>query len=124
MGSDFPLRHHRLGDCPADWPHAPLQATTRAVDDGWEPNWGGGVEVERRSYHWAMPFDTDADALTVQREVWRRMGPAGRVTTAVEMSESMRRFALAGIKARHPEFDTNDALRHLIRDIHGIDVTA
>lgn len=66
-----------------------------------------------------MPFDTTEDALEVQRTVWRRAGPEGRVRIAFELSEVVRRVALAGIAARHPGLDAAEHVGILIERLHG-----
>ena len=51
-----------------------------------------------------VPFDSTPDALDVQRATWRRLGPEGRVRVALELSEDVRRVALAGERTRHPDW--------------------
>lgn len=71
-----------------------------------------------------MVFDSAADALDVQRDVWRRQGPEGRVRTAIGLSEEIQRVALAGLAARHPELDRGELVRLLIARTHGVAVVA
>ena len=47
--------------------------------------------------------DTTPDAERVQLEAIRQMAPAERLRLAFELSESVRRVALAGLRARHPD---------------------
>jgi len=54
--------------------------------------------------------DTDPDAHAAQMGVYRRIGPAGRVRLAMQMSEEARELALEGIRRRHPEY-RNDELQ-------------
>lgn len=68
--------------------------------------------------------DTTPDARDVQREVWRRLGPEGRVQLVLEMSDALRRLALAGITDRHPDLDERAVVRRYILDVHGVDVGA
>ena len=44
------------------------------------------------------------DAHDRQSELYRRMGGRGRVDIVYRLNQTMRRMALAGIKARHPEY--------------------
>jgi hypothetical protein len=66
-----------------------------------------------------VPFDTTDEALAAQRGSWRRMGPAGRVQIAFELSETARRVTLAGIAARHPELDPDEHVAILVEQLHG-----
>jgi hypothetical protein len=49
------------------------------------------------------------------------MGPEARVRLAAEMSEDARSISLAGIRARHPEYDDARARRALFRLLLGED---
>jgi len=51
-----------------------------------------------------LPSDTSLKAIRVQTEVLRRPGPDWRMTQAFRMSNEMRRVAVAGVRARHPEY--------------------
>lgn len=65
------------------------------------------------------PLDTDAAADAVQTEIYRRMGPEGRVRLAGRMSEAARALSLQGIRSRHPEYDDEQARRALFRVLLG-----
>lgn len=71
-----------------------------------------------------MAFDTTDEAAEIQRDIWRRLGPAGRVELAFDMSDAMRRITLAGIAASHPELDERGRMVEYIRRVHGVDVEA
>jgi hypothetical protein len=47
--------------------------------------------------------DTTPAAEQVQQDAIRRMAPAERIALAFELSEFVRRMALAGLRARHPD---------------------
>jgi len=47
--------------------------------------------------------DTGPAAEQVQLDALRRMAPAERIRLAFELSESVRRVTLAGLRARHPD---------------------
>lgn len=49
-----------------------------------------------------MISDTSPEAAAIQDEIFRRMTPEQRVRLAIEMSESMRNVALAGLRSRRP----------------------
>ncbi len=68
-----------------------------------------------------MPaLDTTPEAAAVQMEIHRRMGPEGRFRLAVEMSETARSFAKAGIRTRHPELDDAGVAAELMRQLYGV----
>jgi hypothetical protein len=66
--------------------------------------------------------DTTPDAAAAQRDVWRRLGPTGRVAAAIEASEAAYRITRAGILARHPGLDPERVVALLVRRIHGIEL--
>lgn len=41
----------------------------------------------------------------MQIQVYRRMGPEGRLHRAMKMCDEAREIAREGIRARHPEYD-------------------
>jgi hypothetical protein len=67
-----------------------------------------------------MPSDTSPEAAAVQRETFRRMTTAERLRVALEMSESMRNVALAGLHNRRPELDAEELSRELMRIMYGV----
>ena len=62
-----------------------------------------------------MMSDTHSDASAVQREIFRRMSTEQRMLMALEMSESMRDVARAGLRSRRPELDEDSLSRELLR---------
>jgi hypothetical protein len=48
--------------------------------------------------------DTTPKAAALHLELYRSLGPAGRVQIAVDLSDAVRETALAGIRCRHPEY--------------------
>ncbi len=70
------------------------------------------------------PLDTDAGAHEAQLHAYRRMGPEARVRMAFEMSDDVRRMALDGIRARHPDYDADRLRRALFRLLLGDEITA
>ena len=66
-----------------------------------------------------MSSDTSPKAAAIQQEVFRRMTSAERLRLALEMSESMRNVALAGLRARHPELNANELSQELMRVMYG-----
>ena len=66
-----------------------------------------------------MALDTTSTAASIQEDVFRRMTTAQRLLLALEMSDSMRDVALAGIRTRHPELTPEQASRELMRIMYG-----
>lgn len=66
-----------------------------------------------------MPSDTSPEAAAIQAEIFRRMTPAQRLKLALEMSESMRNVALAGLRSRRPDLNEEELSRELIRNMYG-----
>ena len=73
----------------------------------------GGAPPRSRS------ADTDADSNAVQIEAYRRMGGPARVAVMFRLGESTRRWSMAGIRRRHPEYDEVDVRLALARLILG-----
>jgi hypothetical protein len=67
----------------------------------------------------AVPLDTSRHAHDVQRDVYLRMGGAGRVAVMFRLNETVRRLAMAGIRARHPEYDGERVRRAYARLVLG-----
>ena len=66
-----------------------------------------------------MPSDTSTEAAAIQRETFRRMTTEQRLRLALEMSESLRNVALAGLHNRRPELDAHGLSRELVRIMYG-----
>jgi hypothetical protein len=67
-----------------------------------------------------MHRDTSPEANAIQQEVFRRMTTEERLRMALEMSESMRKVALAGLRSRRrPDLDENGLRRELMRLMYG-----
>lgn len=62
-----------------------------------------------------MLSDTSPEAAAIQDEIFRRMTPEQRVRLALEMSESIRNVALAGLRSRRPELSEAELSRELLR---------
>jgi hypothetical protein len=67
----------------------------------------------------AVPLDTSPSAHELQRDVYIRMGGAGRVAVMFRLTDAMRRLAMAGIRARHPEYDEEQVRRAYARLVLG-----
>jgi hypothetical protein len=52
----------------------------------------------------ALPLDTALDAHRAQAVIYARLGGAGRLAIAFELTETVRQIALAGIRQRHPDY--------------------
>jgi len=66
-----------------------------------------------------MLSDTSPEMAAIQQEIFRRMTPAARLRLALEMSESLRHVALAGLRSRRPELNEKDLSRELMRLMYG-----
>lgn len=66
-----------------------------------------------------IPLDTAAEAHQVQIQVYRRMGPEGRLQRAMRMCDEAREVAQAGIRARHPGYDGQSVKWALLRLLLG-----
>jgi hypothetical protein len=51
-----------------------------------------------------IPADTTREASDAQTEAYRRMGPQRRVELVFRLNAQARDLALAGIRARHPDY--------------------
>ena len=51
-----------------------------------------------------VPMDTTAEAYAAQIEVYRRMSGKERIAVAFRLNELARETAMAGIRARHPDY--------------------
>ncbi len=67
-------------------------------------------------------MDTSPEAHAAQLEVYRRLGPEGRLELALRMSEAVRLTSAAGIRDRHPEYSEAEVRWALFRLIHGDDL--
>ena len=66
-----------------------------------------------------VPLDTTVDAAMLQEQAYRELGPAGRLKIALELSDLTHAFAVAGIRARHPEYDDERARQALAEALYG-----
>ena len=62
-----------------------------------------------------MLSDTHPQADAIQRDIIRRMTTEERLRLALEMSQSMRNVALAGLRSRRPDLDDKGLSRELLR---------
>lgn len=69
------------------------------------------------------PLDTTSDAWSRQKRALADLGPEGRYRVALELSEAVRAIQLAGIGARHPDWDHRRIVRHLVLRQYGIQLT-
>jgi hypothetical protein len=66
--------------------------------------------------------DTSHAARAAQREAQRRLGPAGRVILAFEMSEQARAISIEGAMAREPGLELEEASARVLRRLLGDDL--
>jgi hypothetical protein len=65
------------------------------------------------------PSDTTPEAIAIQQEIFRRMTTAERLRLALEMSESIRNVALAGLRSRRPELTPQELSSEFLRLMYG-----
>lgn len=65
------------------------------------------------------PADTTPEAWKVYVAALRRLGPAGRLRMAFELSDNARAVTEAGIRQRHPDWDDRRVRLALIRTVLG-----
>lgn len=66
------------------------------------------------------PLDTTPDALAAQRSALAELDPEARVRAALEMSDSIRRVLLSGLRSRHPDVSERELVAHFIEEAHGV----
>ncbi len=81
------------------------------------------IAATRFSRMVTRPSDTSAEAWSVQQKALSRLGPAGRVRVAIELSQAVRDIQIEGALARHPGWDRAMAVRHLIGTQFGVDLS-
>jgi hypothetical protein len=69
------------------------------------------------------PLDTTVDAYREQIEAYRRMGGPGRAAVVFRLNDLAREAAMAGIQARHPDYDDERLRFAYARLVLGDDVT-
>jgi hypothetical protein len=62
----------------------------------------------------------DSEATAIQRRIFRAMTTEQRLRLALEMSESLRNVALAGLRSRRLDLDANGLSRELARVMYGL----
>ena len=63
--------------------------------------------------------DTHREADAIRQEYFRRMKPEERLSLALEMSDSLRRVALEGLRRRRPELSDEELSCELLRLMYG-----
>jgi hypothetical protein len=71
-----------------------------------------------------MALDTSDAAQAAQIAALRRLGPAGRLRLAAEMSEDARQIAIDGERRRHPGMTAEEARTVVLRRLWGADLAA
>ena len=66
-----------------------------------------------------MASDTTSAAQEAQVIAARRLGPAGRLRAAAELSEDVRRISVEGVLRRHPGYSYEQARREVLRRVWG-----
>lgn len=63
--------------------------------------------------------DTNPEAQAIQDDIYRRLGGSERLSIALRLGTAARTMALAGIRARHPDYDDNQTRMALARLLFG-----
>lgn len=63
--------------------------------------------------------DTSPEAAEVQRQIWARLGPSGRLELALAMSDDVRELSIDGVQARCPGLTRRQAELEVIRRVLG-----
>jgi hypothetical protein len=71
----------------------------------------------------AIPLDTSVAAHDMQRQVYLRIGGNARLAIMFRLNEAVRQLAMAGIRARHPEYDDDQVRLAHIRLVLGDQLT-
>jgi len=66
-----------------------------------------------------MHFDTAPEVAAIQEGIFRQMTTSQRLRLALEMSESLRNVAMAGLRKRYPELTSDELSRELLRIMYG-----
>jgi hypothetical protein len=67
----------------------------------------------------SIPFDTTTDAHARQGEVYRRLGGRERLQIMFRLNDGVRRLAMSGIRARHPDYGDDEIRRAYYRLLLG-----
>lgn len=59
--------------------------------------------------------DTSWEARQVQIEIFRRLGPEGRLSKALELAELSRQLLAEGVRRRHPDYNDEEVRLAVIR---------
>ena len=59
--------------------------------------------------------DTSREARQIQIEIFRRMGPEGRLNKALELAELSRQLLTEGVRRRHPDYSDEEVRLAVIR---------
>jgi hypothetical protein len=70
-----------------------------------------------------IPLDTTPEAYAAQIEAYRRMGGKERTAVMFRLNELARATAVAGIRARHPDYGEEQVRLALFRLILGDELT-
>jgi hypothetical protein len=66
-----------------------------------------------------IPSDTSVVAHNIQRDVYLRLGGRERLAIVFRLNETVRQLSMAGIRARHPQYDEEQVRRAYARLVLG-----
>lgn len=84
--------------------------------------WQQGAALASWYIAWVRASDTTPASHAAQMEVYRRLGPAGRVRLAASLSADTRELTRAGIRSRHPAYTDEEVDLALRRVLYGDDL--
>lgn len=64
--------------------------------------------------------DTSPEAAAIQLEIFRRMGPEGRLRAAFEISRFTRTLFESGLRADLPEMSEKELTREVVHRLYGV----
>lgn len=69
-------------------------------------------------------LDTTKEAENLQIEIFRRMGPEGRLRSALNLSQTSHTLLAAGVRSRHPDYTEHQVKLATIKLTLGADLFA
>lgn len=66
-----------------------------------------------------IPSDTSVAAHEAQRGIYLRLGGRERLAITFRLNETVRQLSMAGIRARHPQYDEEQVRQAYVRLVLG-----
>lgn len=68
------------------------------------------------------PLDTHPDVYSRQVEVWRRIGPEGRISRAIALSEALREIVRSQLRSAHPGSSEWELRLAFVERVYGVEL--